>query len=206
MSQPRCLFLTPAILLLAGCIQFDQRSQPTVFHDFAAPTTVQPARPGPVIFIPRAQVPAGIRRPDIVVKDATGAVQVEDLHRWSAPVDRLLTEALGRQVRARSGLPVSYAETDRPHLVLWLTVEGFSIDDFRFAAGPQRAAGLTLRYRIEKTDGTVLKEDGITNWTGFPAGGADAFVKAQSNNLAKAGADISTELVRLAADAKNLEP
>lgn len=206
MSSFRFPFLLLAALLLAGCIQFDQRSQPTVFHDFAAPSAAQPARPGPAIFIPRAQVPAAIRRPDIVVKDAARVGQVEDLHRWSAPVDRLLTEALGRHVRARSGLPVSYTETDRSRLVLWLNVEGFSVDEFRFAEGLRRAAGLTLRYRIEKTDGTVLKEDEITNWTGLPAGGADAFVKAQSNNLAKAGADISTELVRLAADAKNLEP
>lgn len=190
-------FFRPALLLaglsLAGCIMFDKKSEAVAFHDLGAPSA-SASKKGPTVFIPRVLIPSALRRPNVVMLDGEGRVRLEDMHRWVGPLDRLLAEGLGRHVVADTGLPVSLSATDQPHLVLLVTVDRLALET------PERAL-LALHYRIEKSDGELLTEASGAWRTDLTAPYPPEFVKAQSNNLAKAAADISTQLSRFAAGA-----
>lgn len=183
--------LLPALcgLLLTGCIVFDKKSEPVTFHQFAAEAALA-SKQGPMVYVPRVLLPSAVRRANLVLADETGSVRVEDAHRWAAPLDRLIGENLGARIVKASGLPVSLHAPAQAHLVLLVTVDRFALSD-------PRQAVLTLHYRIEKSNGELLKE-GSGSWSAaMDDASAPAFVRAQSNNLAKAAAAISTELVSL---------
>ncbi len=102
---------TPALvlgltLLLTGCIIFDKKSEAVTFHQLASPATAT-TRNAPTLFVPRAAIPAALRRPNIVLLDDTGWVRIEDAHRWIAPLDRAVAEAVGRHLTSLTGLPAA---------------------------------------------------------------------------------------------------
>lgn len=181
-------------LLLVGCVVFDKKSESVTFHQFAS-ANILAAKPAPVVHVPRVLLPTSLRRSSIVMPDESGAVRVDEAHRWAGPLDRLIAENLGNRITASSGLPTSAHAPSQPHVVLLVTIERFSV-----AQGDQ--ATLSMRYTIERSDGELLGH-GSGSWTSAlkdrsPA----AFVKAQSNNLANAAAVLSTELVKSASETK----
>lgn len=201
------MILRAAILglsaLLSGCIIFDQKSEAVVFHQFASPGA-QPNRAvsaGPQVFIPRAVIPSALRRPNVVLLDDNGWVQIEDAHRWVAPLDRAIPESVGRHLVALSGVVTATQTPSEDHLVLLLTVDKMEI----FApAGPERSifslpggtdktstASLQLSCRLEKADGTLVAVKTLTHASPLKERTAAAFVQAQSANLAAISAEVA---------------
>ena len=186
--------------LLTGCIIFDKKSEAVTFHQLASPVAAT-TRPAPTLFVPRATIPAALRRPNIVLLDDTGWVRIEDAHRWIAPLDRAVSEAVGRHLTLLTGLPAATQSPADEHLVLLLTVDKMEI----FApAGPGRSlfslpgttpnadtATLQVTFRLEKSDGTLLAAKTLSQSRPLKERSPAEFVQAESANLAAVSAEIA---------------
>lgn len=180
-----CLLLVLS-LSLSGCIVFDKKSEAVTFHRFeAAPAAA--TRPAPLIHVARANLPASVRRPAIVLLAPEGAVLVDDGHRWTAPLDRLVAESIALHLTREGGCPAGTTVPEGPHLTLILECE-------RFEVAATRRAALTIHYRFERADGSAVA--GGTSACLEPMGELDAtaFVAAQGRNLAKVGKAIAETL------------
>ena len=200
--KPGALLLAVAALL-SGCIIFDKKSEAVTFHQLAAPAA-STSRAAPTIFVPRSAIPSALRRPNIVLLDDTGWVRIEDAHRWVAPLDRAVSEAVGRHLTALTGLPAASQAPADEHLVLLLTVDKMEI----FApAGPGRSlfsipgvarnddtATLQLTFRLEKPDGTLLAAKTLSRSRALKERTPAEFTQAQSANLAAVAAEIASFL------------
>ena len=189
--------------LLSGCIIFDKKSEAVTFHQLASPTAapVQRKTQGPHIFLPRAIIPSALRRPNVVLLDDNGWVRIEDAHRWISPLDRAIPEVIGRHVSARTGIVADLQTPLEDHLVLLLTVDKMEVFT---PAGPERSifslpgsaanadtATLQLTCRLEKSDGTLMSVKTLTQSRPLKERTPDAFVQAQSANLAAIAAEIA---------------
>ena len=107
-----------ALLLLTftGCLVPGSRSEAVTFHAFSAPSAPA-ARPGPTLCLPRAAIPSGLRRPTVVI-EGDGTVAMQDSHRWLAPLESAIPEALGRRITALTGQPCSSQPSSDDHLTL----------------------------------------------------------------------------------------
>lgn len=167
-------------LLLVGCLLPGRRSEPVVFHAFSVPPAVA-TKPRPTVHVPRAVLPAGLRRPSLVI-ESREAVRVEDSHRWLGPLESTLPEAIGRRLTALTGLPCTSQPPPEDHLVLLIEVLRMDVVDAR--------ARMRLRLRIELSDGKRGAE-GEYEWHSPLAGpSAGEFVAAQSANLDQAAASL----------------
>ncbi|MGR2678870.1 PqiC family protein [Chromobacterium sp. Rain0013] len=93
------------LALLSACA-----SPPTTFHQLrpALPAAANPAQ-GVSVMVGPASLPAGLERPQLVVEDAVGNVELLDLQRWAGPLDRMLTQAVAADVSRALGLASVYA-------------------------------------------------------------------------------------------------
>ena len=186
--------------LLSGCIIFDKKSEAVTFHQLASPAAVT-TRPAPILFVPRAIIPSALRRPNVVLIDDTGWVRIEDAHRWIAPLDRAVPEAVGRHLTSLTGLPTSTQSPADDHLILLLTVDKMEVFT---PAGPERSifslpgtapntdtATLQITFRLEKADGTLLVTQTLTRSRPLKERSANEFTLAQSANLAVISAEIA---------------
>ena len=186
--------------LLSGCIIFDKKSEAVTFHQLASPAAAA-TRPAPTIFVPRAVIPSALRRPNIVLLDDTGWVRIEDAHRWVAPLDRAVSEAVGRHLTALTGLPASTQSPADEHVVLLLTVDKMEIFT---PAGPGRSlfsipgtatntdtATLQVSFRLEKSDGTLLAAKTLAQSRSLKERTPAEFTQAQSANLAAIAGEIA---------------
>lgn len=188
------------IALLSGCIIFDKKSEAVVFHQFAMPAAA-PSSAGPQIFVPRAIIPSALRRADVVLVDDNGWVLIEDAHRWIAPLDRAIPEAVARHLTARTGVATTNQTPSEDHLVLLLTVDKMEV--FASAAAersifslpgvtdkPSRAS-LQMTCRLEKSDGTLVGFKTLSESRPLMERTPAAFVQAQSANLDAISAELA---------------
>lgn len=196
------LLLTACALLLSGCIIFDKKSEAVTFHQLAAPAgaSAQDADGTPV-FVPRAIIPAALRRPNLVLLDDAGWVHIEDAHRWIAPLDRAIPESVARHLRSRAGILATTHTPYEDHLVLLLTLDKMEIftpagaerSIFSLPGGADKTstASLQLTCRLEKADGTLMSVKTFARSRPLKERAPAAFVQAQSANLAEVAADIA---------------
>jgi ABC-type uncharacterized transport system auxiliary subunit len=196
-------FVVALTALLSGCIIFDQKSEAVVFHQFAAPAgaSAQDADGSPV-FVPRAIIPAALRRPNVVLLDDAGWVHIEDAHRWIAPLDRAIPETVARHLRSRAGVITTTQTPSEDHRVLLLTVDKMEIfapagaerSIFSLPGGTDKASTATLQLtcRLEKADGTLVAVKTFAQSRPLKERTPAAFVQAQSANLA----ELSTEIAK----------
>jgi uncharacterized lipoprotein YmbA len=187
-------------VLLSGCIIFDKKSEAVTFYQLAAPVTPT-TRVAPVVYVPRAMLPSALRRPNIVILDDNGWVRVEDAHRWVAPLDRAVAEAVGRHLTNQTGLPSVTQAPAEDHLVLLLTVDkmeafepaapGRSLFSIPGTAANNDTAIMQVTYRLEKSDGTLLSARTLSRSSPLKERAPAEFVRAQSANLAAISADIA---------------
>jgi ABC-type uncharacterized transport system auxiliary subunit len=206
---PRALRLGLSALL-SGCIIFDKKSEAVTFHQLASPAAVT-TRSAPILFVPRTIIPSALRRPNVVLIDDTGWVRIEDAHRWISPLDRAISEAVGRHLTSLSGLPATTQSPADEHLVLLLTVDKMEV----FApAGPGRSlfsipgttpntdtATLQITLRLEKSDGSLLATKTLSQSRPLKERTPSEFEQAQSANLAAISAEIA-KLLPAAASTK----
>lgn len=168
------------LLLLTGCLIPGRRSEKVVFHAFSAPSGLSD-RARPTLYLPRAGVPAGLRRPTLVI-ERQGSVSVQDSHRWLTPLESAIPEALGRRLTALTGLPCSSQPAAEEHLVLHAEVLRMDVSDAH--------ARLRIRFRLEDAAGE-RRHEAEAEWISPLVSEAPGdFVAAQSSNLDKAAASL----------------
>jgi uncharacterized lipoprotein YmbA len=195
-----CALLLSLTVLLSGCIIFDKKSEAVTFHQLASPAAVA-TRSGPTLFVPRAIIPSALRRPNVVLIDDTGWVRIEDAHRWISPLDRAVSEAVGRHLTSLTGLPSSTQSPAEEHLVLLVTVDkmeiftpaspGRSIFSIPGTAPNTDTATLQLTFRLEKSDGTLLSIKTLSQSRPLKERSPTAFEQTQSANLAAISAELA---------------
>ncbi|MCX6920737.1 MAG: ABC-type transport auxiliary lipoprotein family protein [Verrucomicrobia bacterium] len=178
-----CILLT-ALLTLPGCIVFDKKSEAVAFYQFSSPQAAA-AKSDPVVFVTRASIPPALRRPNLVMLDDAGWVRIEDSHRWVAPLDRLISEAIANHLASINGISTTLLAPPADHLVLLVTVE-------RMAVQAPKDATLRIHFRLENSAGEVIREKTSAWSTVMDSPNSAEFVRAQSKNLANAAHDIST--------------
>ena len=171
-----------ALLLLTftGCLVPGSRSEAVTFHAFSAPSAPA-ARPGPTLCLPRAAIPSGLRRPTVVI-EWDGTVAMQDSHRWLAPLESAIPEALGRRITALTGQPCSSQPSSDDHLTLHSDVLRMDVTGGK--------ARLRIRFRLEDAKGE-RRHEAEAEWTSDLASPEPGdFVAAQSSNLDKAAAGL----------------
>lgn len=189
--------------LLGGCIIFDQKSEAVVFHQFSAPAAGpgRSAAVGPQLFIPRAVIPSALRRPNVVLIDEAGRVDVEDAHRWVSSLDRAVPETVARHLTARTGAMATTQTPSEEHLVLLLTLDKMetfsperpapSIFSLPVVSEKKHDAVLQLTCRLEKSDGSLVAVKTLARSRPLKERTPAAFVQAQSANLAEVSDEIA---------------
>ncbi len=180
----RLCILLGALLTLPGCIVFDKKSEAVAFYQFSSPSAAA-VNSEPVVFVTRASIPTALRRPNLVMQDDAGWVRVEDSHRWIAPLDRLISEAIAHHLTSITGISTTLLAPPADHLVLLVTVE-------RMTVKAPKDATLGLHFRLENSAGEVIREKSSAWTTVMDSPNPAEFVRAQSKNLANAARDIST--------------
>lgn len=174
---------------LSGCIIFDKKSEAVTFHHFVGPKATATVKTAP-LFIPRVHLPAALRRPTLVLIDEAGNVQVEDAQRWAAPLDVAIAENLGQHLVQNTGREVSSRAPQVDHLVVLIDVDQFGLHGGN--------AILQIHFRVENDTGGLLAE-GQGTWNSPKAEKPADFVRAQSENLAKAAIIIGKVVAPLTA-------
>ncbi|MEI6460486.1 MAG: ABC-type transport auxiliary lipoprotein family protein [Verrucomicrobiota bacterium] len=180
----RIYILLGALLILPGCIVFDKKSEAVAFYQFSSPSATA-ANAGLVVFVTRASIPPALRRPNLVMLDDAGWVRIEDSHRWVAPLDRLISEAIANHLASITGISTTLLAPPADHFVLLVTVE-------RMAVKAPKDATLSIHFRLENSAGEVIREKTSAWSTVMDSPNSAEFVRAQSKNLANAAHDIST--------------
>ena len=184
MSKFKLFILTSLTILVTGCITFDQKSESVTFHQLSAPVTT-PTKKAPIIYIPRANIPVSLRRPTLVIADESRVIKVDDSQRWIASLDRAVSEIIGRNLTKQTGLPFELQTPNENYLVLFIDVEAMFLT--AQSTVPQ------LHYRIEDAQGKSLSQ-GEGQWKAKRSENPIEYVNAQSENFAKAAAQIAKDI------------
>jgi len=184
MSKFSLFVLFGVTSLITGCITFDQKSESVTFHQLSAPVTT-PSKRTPIIFIPRANIPVSLRRPTLVIADENRVIKVDDSQRWIAPLDRAVSEIVGRNLTKQTGLPCELQTPNENYFVLLIDVEAMFLST--------QATVLQLHYRIEDSQGKSLVQ-GEGQWKAKRSENPIDYVNAQSENFASAAAQIAKDI------------
>ncbi|MBM3826313.1 MAG: hypothetical protein FJ410_06315 [Verrucomicrobia bacterium] len=168
------------LTILTGCLMPGSRSETVVFHAFSSPSGLAD-RTQPTLYLPRAGVPAGLRRPTLVI-ERLGSVLVQDSHRWLAPLESAVPEAVGRRLTALTGLPCASQPPAEDHFVLHADLLRMDVVD--------GLARLRLRFRLETSAGERRHESEAEWSSPLATDEPGEFVAAQSSNLDKAAASL----------------
>jgi uncharacterized lipoprotein YmbA len=192
--------LLAPLILLAAC----GHSAPTRFYTLAHDG---PARPlGLVALIDpvrvlAVRVPPELDRLEVVREAAGGAVQVDDLNRWSAPLGDLARNALSEDLTDRlPGVEILPARAKAPDKTRDLTVEILSLR--------RQETGFELSAIIEVADaatGRILDNQTVRLFEASNRSDAAAEAQAFSSLLAKLADLISPRLAMPAAAAQTVD-
>jgi uncharacterized lipoprotein YmbA len=190
----RPLLLLLCLGALSGCIIFDKKSETTTFLQFKSPAT-EAQKQVPAILVVRPNLPSALRRPNIIMLTSEGEAIIDDAHRWTAPLERLIAEAVANHLTKITGQATTLQTPEKGFLSLVIDVDHFELI-------PPKKAVLILHYHFEQPDGTTLG-GGQGTWTEpMPELSAREFVDAQSKNLTKASATIAKTFQNLPAPTK----
>ena len=162
-----------ATLLLAAC----GHSAPTQFYTLdAEPPSSPPARLAatPPIRVLAVRMPPLLDRLEVAREITPGAVQVDDLNRWSAPLGELARSALSEDLAERlPGVQVLPARVAAPERTRDLLVEILSLRRVRDGFELEGAAVIS-----QAASGAVIDSQTLRLFTPSPR--ADAAAQAQA--------------------------
>ena len=183
------------LALVAACA----RSQPTSFYTLAVttePRLEKHSGKGPVIGLGPVSVPQYLDRPDFVTRQGDNQMRLADLHKWSEPLEPLLTRIMAEDLYALLDANDVVPMPQRADVRLDRVV---TVDVARFDATDSGEVVFDARWRIYKGDDQTLVTSGRSLITeqGAPVPDYDAIAAAMSRAVGKATQEIAQALVGL---------
>ncbi|OHX10690.1 hypothetical protein BI347_19395 [Chromobacterium sphagni] len=168
MSLQRWGGIAMLLIALAGCASPQARF-------YGLESTSAPdgqAQFGKRILLGPVNLPAGLDRPQLVLDNGNGQLQLLEFERWSAPLDRLLAQNLVLAVSRRSGVASIYAYPQA-------TMDGgdlrYMLDVRRLSLQPGRQVALEVVWQLQNVaDGKLLAAGSFSRTLVPPAPGNDA--------------------------------
>ena len=185
----RRLGLVAVLVLAAACT----RTSPTAFYTLspvAAPQGEKRSATGLVIGLGPITLPQYLDRPDIVTREGANQMRLAEFHKWSEPLEPLLTRVMAQDLYALLDAGDVIPLPQRGDVPLYRVVE---IDINRFDADLSGEVVLDARWRIYKGDNETLLASGRSMITeqGPPVPGYDGIVAAMSQAVAIASDEIA---------------
>jgi len=187
----------PAVLLLAatlGCLR-PEPGPPVVYHLLQPiqPQGPAPARSGLAVEVLPVRVPDLLQRPQMVLSQGPGAVQLSETHRWANPLDQDMQRVLVQNLSLLLG---SDAVVASPLGRLAGAAYRVQVEVRACAAQP---GGLTLDAvwmvtRPGAAQALLLRRTRLTE--ALPGPGPDALAEAHSRLLAALSREIAEALLR----------
>jgi uncharacterized lipoprotein YmbA len=196
MRPTKSLPVFGACLLLA-LVGACARSQPTSFYTLAAttePRLENRSGTGLVIGLGPVTVPQYLDRPDIVTREGDNRMRLAELHKWSEPLEPLLTRIMAEDLYglldANDVIPLPQRSDIRLDRVVAVDVSRFDADD----AG---SVVLDARWRVYRGDGNTLVTSGrsLVTEQGAPVPDYDSIVAAMSRAVGAATEEIAAAIV-----------
>jgi uncharacterized lipoprotein YmbA len=166
------------VLLLGACAR---ASRPADFYVLSAEAQ-SPAdgnKTELVVFGP-LRLPAYLERPQIVTRKSSGGLDVDEFHRWAAPLPQHMSQVMADNIAILTGnarvIPfLSFRRTD-PGLQVLAFISRFEGDD-------TGAVVLEVTWRVEATDGDAVSPIQRSRYTASAAPGDYAALVAAMNRL-----------------------
>jgi len=141
------------------------------------------ARP---VFLDAVSIPPQLDRPQIVLARAGGEVAIDDDHRWAAPLQADIAQALARDLAVLGAAPVETGAGTRPPDADRITVRILALDSRLGDEASIEATWEVRRGDRSRTGGARMRE---------PApGGYEGLVRAHSRALAQLARDIRASM------------
>ncbi len=181
-------------LALAGACA---RSQPTSFYTLAAtsePRLEKRSGKGLVIGLGPVTVPQYLDRPDIVTREGDNRMRLADLHKWSEPLEPLLTRIMAEDLYGLLDANDVIPLPQRSDIRLDRSV---AVDVSRFDANDAGEVVLDARWRVYRGDGNTLVTSGrsLVTEQGAPVPDYDSIAAAMSRAVGAATEEIAAAIV-----------
>jgi len=135
-------------------------------------------------------VPAAVDRPQFVVQAGPNRVELDEYHRWAAPLEDSIARVIAVDLSALLGTPrvarAPLANFDPAYLV--------TIDVLRFESAPGRSALVDAVWAIRPMAGGASRSGRTVAQEPAQGAGYDALAAAHSRALAKLSEDIAAAI------------
>ncbi len=188
-----------AATLLAGCAS----TPPVRYYSLGNPiqaSTAAPAMPL-LIELPPVAMPERLVRPHLVVRTSGGQIDVLELHRWAAPFDAELHDALAAGIAQQLGA----VDVSGGGRLAGQPVYRIKVQLRQWDAQPDSAISAAFSWTIRRSDDT---RNLACQWSqSEPVGpGMDALAQGAQRLTARAAQSMAAAVKALAADANALCP
>jgi uncharacterized lipoprotein YmbA len=189
MVDRSAMLLVIALLVatLAGC----GTTAPSSFYtlDSAATEANGPPVAAAVVVGP-VSVPATVDRPEFVIAVAPNQVEIDEFHRWAAP----LGDAVARTVAGDLAVLLGNADVATGPLAHIQAVSRVTIAVQRFASVRGEAALVEAVWAVRATAGGAPRSGRTTAREAVQGDGFDALAAAHSRALARLSADVAAAI------------
>ena len=172
-------------------------SPPTYYYtlDPTASGALEPTA-GDGVLVGPVSVPTSVDRPEFVIQTAPNRVEVDEFHRWAAPLGEGIARTVAGDLTALLGTPqvatAPFANFDPAYRVT------ISVERFESTRGD--SVLLEAVWAVRPTAGGETRSGRTRAREGVPGEGFEALAAAHSRALAQLSADIAAA-IRAAADA-----
>lgn len=178
--------------ILAGC-----GSAPSHFY------TLSPAAVGDgksqanyAVAVGPVSVPAEVNRPQMTVQISPNQVEVDEFHRWAAPLNENIARVVAADLAKLLGTPRVAAVPPANFAPDWRV----SVDIQKFCSVPGKMVRIDALWVVSKIGGNVSYSGRTVAAENVAAGNFDALAAAHSRALAKVSADIAAAIRAAAAE------
>jgi len=172
---------------LAGC----GTTPPSSFYTLdAAATDAGGPGVGSAVVVGPVSVPGAVDRPEFVVQVAPNQVEIDEFHRWAAPLGDAIAGAVAGDLAVLLGTP----QVATAPIANFRPVYRVTIDVQRFESAPGEAALLDAVWVVHATAGATSSSGRTVAREAVQGDGFDALAAAHSRAIARLAGDVAAAI------------
>jgi len=184
-------FARPLALALAVCAAAGCASTPSRFYTLDSTVTAgDPPAGSLTLVVGPITVPASVDRPQMVVQVAPNRVELDEFHRWAAP----LNDSIGRVVAGDLSVLLGTPEVSTAGVVNFNPTYSVTIDVQRFESIPNESVLLEALWVVYASAGGPGRSGRTLARETVQGDGYEAIAAAHSRALAQLSADIAAAI------------